>query len=325
MKVTFHKMIEIKKYFDLDEMNPIGEGGFGVVFRGHRKIGMKNHSSTIDDVVVKYLKDKNSKDGDTNDHQRFFYRELSTQSSLDHMAVLPILNYQIMCEDDPRIGFVMPFMKNGSLRNVLKLESSGMKPEEWNETKRAICIFGIAAGMAFCHQNDIIHRDLKTDNILLDENMYPKISDFGLAKIVDENVKKECNQTLGVGTMYYMAPEVMDGEGDYNFKADVFSYSMILYEIISCEIPYSKEKFNLFKFLNNDKRPPLDKSLFPPYFYELIQRCWDRDPNFRPSFKDIIKEMYENVDSIFTREFFNDLNLNELMDYMDDVISGIDL
>ena len=96
-----------------------------------------------------------------------------------------------------------------------------------------INIIGISIGMKYLHDNGIVHRNLKPSNVLLDENLYPKIADFGTSWLLDENVTQLTNC---IGTPIYMAPEVAEDD-IYTFKVDVFSFSMILYELYTNSRP----------------------------------------------------------------------------------------
>lgn len=138
----------------------------------------------------------------------------------------------------------------------------------------------------------ILHRDLKSLNILLDENMHVKIADFGWTKTLDKYM------TTKIGTYQWMAPEVI-GSPNYSEKADVFSYSIILWEIASREPPYKSNisaKVDINgqqvsqEVLNQDLRPTIPKKT-PEAFARLTKRCWERDPEKRPNFREIIKEL----------------------------------
>lgn len=99
-----------------------------------------------------------------------------------------------------------------------------------------ICLIGISNAMKYLHQQGIIHRDLKSDNVLMDEYFYPKICDFGLSRIFPESLSSSI--TSCIGTPIYMAPELFDEEVHYTKKIDVFAFAILAYEIISEKVPY---------------------------------------------------------------------------------------
>lgn len=139
--------------------------------------------------------------------------------------------------------------------------------------------------MEFLHCNNIIHRDLKPENILLNDYFFPKISDFGLSKIFDPNIRS--NQTMHSATPQYMAPEMLKNE-DYNESVDVFSFGIIMYDIITEKYPYSNIS-NCFVIPHLVLKGcrlefPLDKKIYPK-IKELIEKCWSQNPSNRPSFR----------------------------------------
>lgn len=125
----------------------------------------------------------------------------------------------------------------------------------------------------------IIHRDLKSLNLLLDDSYRVKLADFGWTKGLDNYM------TGKIGTYQWMAPEVIASQ-KYSEKADVFSYGIILWEIASREPPF-KNLSGLqvsMEVLNNDLRPKIPKNT-PESYVKLMKKCWDREPSKRPSFK----------------------------------------
>lgn len=110
-------------------------------------------------------------------------------------------------------------------------------PENY-ELFKAINIFGIAAGITYILQKDIIYWNLKPENIFLDEHFYPKIGDFTLAKVFERGREDEINQTLNVGTPIYMAPEVST-DCHYNNKVEFFIIFDIMYLFLTLQKPYS--------------------------------------------------------------------------------------
>lgn len=103
---------------------------------------------------------------------------------------------------------------------------------ELDDTKRLIIIYGIAAAMAYLHSNDIIHRDLKSSNIYLDEELFPEVGGFNICKEIKEEEKYYSNKMKG--TPAYLSPETYE-QHEYSKKSDVYSYSHILYEILTNE------------------------------------------------------------------------------------------
>jgi len=145
-----------------------------------------------------------------------------------------------------------------------------------------------ARGMNFLHYNvpPIIHRDLKSPNVLLDSNRRAKVCDFGLARS-----KAITTMTGQCGTFQWMAPEAINNL-KYTEKADVFSFGVILWELISRELPY--DGMNSVQVsvavLTKAYRPPIPKNC-PPEYSQLIQDCWHQTPEKRPSFESICERL----------------------------------
>ncbi|XP_034212745.1 G-type lectin S-receptor-like serine/threonine-protein kinase At4g27290 [Prunus dulcis] len=199
---------------EFSSSNKLGEGGFGPVYKG-TLIGGK-------EIAVKRLS-KDSGQG-----LREFKNEVMLIGGLQHRNLVKLLGCCI--QEDEKI-LIYEFMTNRSL-DFFIFDHEGQKLLDW-----AACfhiIGGIARGLLYLHQDSrlrIIHRDLKASNILLDNNMNPKISDFGLAKTFGSD------QSLGntkrvVGTYGYMSPEYAV-DGIFSMKSDVFSFGVILLEMLS--------------------------------------------------------------------------------------------
>jgi serine/threonine protein kinase len=143
---------------------------------------------------------------------------------------------------------------------------------------------GVAKGVEYLHQNGVILRDLKPDNVGFDEDGTPKIFDLGLAREV-----QTLNENEVAGSLRYMAPEIAKGNGA-EFASDVYSYGVLLWELCTLEKPYKKfarrDKF-LKKVVFEGWRPSLS-SIQSPALRCLIHDCWQEDPKARPSFSRII-------------------------------------
>ena len=146
----------------------------------------------------------------------------------------------------------------------------------------------IATGMWFLHHRGIAHRDLKSGNVLLGDRMMAKLCDFGTARSLDHTTA----QSTVTGTYRWMAPEIVsDPNARINKKCDVYSYAMVLYELVTCKKPFHDaptDHMAMFRAVAG-KRPSLPESdsKYAPFLYRLITACWDADPKARPSFGEI--------------------------------------
>ncbi|WZY88355.1 hypothetical protein YC2023_045090 [Brassica napus] len=199
---------------DYSEDNKIGRGGFGEVYKGIFSNGTE--------VAVKRLS-KSSEQGDTE-----FKNEVVLVAKLQHRNLVRLLGFSL--EREERI-LVYEYVPNKSLNYFL---FDPVKRGQLDWTRRYNIIGGIARGVLYLHQDSrltIIHRDLKASNVLLDENMNPKIADFGMARIFGLDQTQE-NTSRIVGTYGYMSPEYAM-RGQFSMKSDVYSFGVLVLEIIS--------------------------------------------------------------------------------------------
>ncbi|KXG19247.1 cysteine-rich receptor-like protein kinase 10 [Sorghum bicolor] len=209
----FHQILEATGNFS--EENKLGEGGFGPVYKGQFPEGVE--------VAVKRLASHSG--------QGFieFKNEVQLIAKLQHTNLVRLLG---CCLQEEEKILVYEYLPNKSLDFFIFDEDRKLLLD-WN--KRLAIIEGTAEGLLYLHKHSrlrVIHRDLKPSNILLDSEMNPKISDFGLAKIFSSNNNEGSTTRRVVGTYGYMAPEYAS-EGLFSIKSDVFSFGVLILEIIS--------------------------------------------------------------------------------------------
>ncbi|KAJ0652690.1 putative protein kinase RLK-Pelle-DLSV family [Helianthus annuus] len=300
--------------------NKIGEGGFGAVYKGTLSDG------TV--VAVKQLS-SHSKQGN-----REFLTEIGVISCLHHPNLVKLHG---CCIEGDQLLLVYEYMENNSLANAL-FGKSGLTLD-WL-TRFKICI-GIARGLAFLHDESrlkIVHRDIKATNVLLDKDLNPKISDFGLARLHEDD--KSHVSTRVAGTIGYMAPEYALW-GHLSDKVDVYSYGVMLLEIVSgknnttyipvnnsiclldwaCQVETSKQYEELF-----DER--LESTINKQEAETVVKvalLCTYNSPTMRPSMPEVVNMLdgSTRVPEIVPERIsnFEDLRLKAIRDFRSDMTS----
>ena len=157
--------INLKDYKILKELN---RGGFGIVY----KIRNKNTNVVLAAKVIL--------SGNSEKMQKMIDREINIMIRVAHPTIIKFFGFSLEdFSENQNVTIIMDFAKRGSLSDILKLISRGLTPEEYDITTRQIILIGVAYGMKHIHDQHAIHRDLKPDNILIDEYFHPHISDFG--------------------------------------------------------------------------------------------------------------------------------------------------
>jgi serine/threonine protein kinase len=243
----------------------IGKGGAAVV---HKAIDR----STQKDVAIKQLMDSHC-DGPT---LSLYISEIRTMARCHHFFLVPLLGFAV----EAPYMIVTEFMPGGSLDTKARVHSG---VEAMSGSQQTIIAMGIAHAMAHVHSCGIVHRDLKTGNVLLDKHLFPHVSDFGLA-FFSETLHSA--RTSRVGTVNYMAPEVVKNESHTN-KIDVWAFGMILYELYEGVRPFAGlHKQEVFERVTNGGHPEFSLGV-PKPLEKLTQQCWALDPEKRPTFDEI--------------------------------------
>ncbi|XP_028751440.1 serine/threonine-protein kinase STY13-like isoform X1 [Neltuma alba] len=151
----------------------------------------------------------------------------------------------------------------------------------------------LSRGLSYLHSKKIVHRDVKTENMLLDGQARLKIADFGVARVEAMNPSDMTGET---GTLGYMAPEVLEGK-PYNHRCDVYSFGICLWEIYCCDMPYPDLSFADVSaaVVRQNLRPEIPRCC-PSTFASIMRKCWDGNPNKRPEMEEVVR-MLEAVDT----------------------------
>uniref|UniRef100_A0ACD5ZE59 Uncharacterized protein n=1 Tax=Avena sativa TaxID=4498 RepID=A0ACD5ZE59_AVESA len=267
----------------------IGRGGFAVVYKGTLNNGLT--------VAVKRLSHCYM-------HEKEFQREVECLLKVKHTNIVRFLGYcadtqgsaadfngQIVMADVQQRLLCFDYMAKGSLDEYIKDASSGL---DWS--KRYKIIKGVCEGLSYLHQKNVFHLDLKPANILLDANMIPKISDFGLSRIFEEDKSRFVATKVG-GTLGYLAPEFTSNEITHKF--DLYSLGVILIEMLTGKKGYQAVETVLESWSNR-----LDKSEGDTCFEqirvcaEIGIECIDPNPDKRPlSIHHIVAQLNETLSS----------------------------
>ncbi|XP_065090659.1 mitogen-activated protein kinase kinase kinase 13-A isoform X2 [Ochlerotatus camptorhynchus] len=235
----------------------LGSGAQGAVFRGK----LRNEL-----VAVKKVREVKETD-------------IKHLRKLDHEN---IVKFKGVCTQAPVFCIIMEFCPFGPLHQILADGMDIISPHRlvsWSQQ--------IAIGMQYLHSHKIIHRDLKSPNILIGEGEVIKISDFGTSREWNEISTK----MSFAGTVAWMAPEVIRNE-PCNEKVDIWSYGVVLWELLTGEVPYKNVDSSqiIFGVGNNSLYLPIPSSC-PEGFKLLIKQCWSPKPRNRPSFKIIMTHL----------------------------------
>ncbi|KAF7834650.1 putative LRR receptor-like serine/threonine-protein kinase [Senna tora] len=275
---------------DFNPGNKLGEGGFGPVYKGTLNDGRV--------IAVKQLS--------VGSHQgkSQFITEIETISAVQHRNLVKL--YGCCIEGNKRL-LVYEYLENKSLDQALFGKSLTLK---WY-TRYDICM-GVARGLAYLHEESqprIVHRDIKASNILLDHELVPKISDFGLAKLYEDN--KTHISTRVAGTIGYLAPEYAM-RGHLTEKADVFSFGVVALEIVSgrpnSDPSLEGEKIYLLEWAwhlheNNRVVELVDPRLSSDFNEEQVRRivgisllCTQTSPSLRPSMSRVVAMLSGDIE-----------------------------
>lgn len=232
-------------------LEKLGSGAFGAVHKGIFR---------GTEVAVKLLEDSSA-----------FRRESTMLARLRHPNVCL---FMATCDVDGKFAIVTELVDCGSLWDVLRSDT-------WRPDCAAYVGLGIARGLAYLHDHTppVVHRDVKSPNILLHSDFHVKLCDVGLAR------NDAPNMTLGCGTCQWMAPEILVGHAS-GTPADVYAFGIVLSELTTRRCPYDDTKYDglalAMQVVHNNLRPHIGLHC-PNQLADLAKACWAQDPDARPA------------------------------------------
>ncbi|TXG63689.1 hypothetical protein EZV62_010683 [Acer yangbiense] len=284
----------------LDIRQAVATGTYGTVYRG---------LYDGQDVAVKVLdwgEDGMATAAETAALRASFRQEVAVWQKLDHLNVTKFIgasmgtsNLKIPSQSDTSdyrnslpsraCCVVLEYLPGGTLKKFL-IRNRRKKLAMKVVIQLAL---DLSRGLSYLHSKKIVHRDVKTENMLLDAHRTLKIADFGVARVEAQNPRDMTGET---GTLGYMAPEVLDGK-PYNRKCDVYSFGICLWEIYCCDMPYPDLSFAEVSsaVVRQNLRPDMPRCC-PNSLASIMRKCWDANPEKRPDMDEVVR-LLEAVDT----------------------------
>lgn len=253
--------------------NKIASGSYGDLYKG---------TYCSQEVAIKVLKPERV----NSDMQREFAQEVFIMRKVRHKNVVQFIG---ACTKPPSLCIITEYMSGGSVYDFLHKQKGVFKLPALIRVA-----IDVSKGMDYLHKNNIIHRDLKAANLLMDENEVVKVADFGVARVKTQSGV----MTAETGTYRWMAPEVIEHK-PYDHKADVFSFAIVLWELLTGKLPYEylTPLQAAVGVVQKCLRPIIPKHTHPK-LAELLEKCWQQDPALRPDFSEIIEILQQTAKEV---------------------------
>lgn len=296
----FFSASDLKRQF-----NELGKGPYGTVYIAETIDDSSKYAVKIYDLDYCF---------DGND-QALFIKESFKMQKLNHPAIAKLVGINFMSLINPLLHkptIILDYFPNKSLKNIFDDEINSSSQHNWTLTKKYINLLGICDAARYLYDQGITHLNLKPENILLDLNYNPHISDYYqilcFPKLNGNLAIQDQSETL-----IYKAPEILQGDYDYDESVDVYAFSMIAYQIITGKVPFCEiiESSSLRNAIIKGDRPKLPESV-PKNVQDLLSRCWNEKPNERPKFKEIYSILSSDMINSFEK-----VDENEIHKYID--------
>ena len=264
----------------------LGAGSFGIVYEADYhgvRVAAKKMSFTVKDERQRV--------------EMMLRREFRALQQLQHPHILRM--HGVVLDEEMSVSLLMEFSELGSLRRLLTDAPSRVVG---SEAAQVSILSGVALGMVFLHDQTppVLHHDLKSDNVLLwpDGPIFlAKICDFGMATGTQASTMRTNKSRTGAATLAYKAPEAFDDE--FSAASEVYSFSIIAWEALTGDVPWEGySEARLTKAIIKEERPPLSPAAAATFVGQLTQRCWAQEPETRPRFRDIGRELQDRLEVV---------------------------
>lgn len=262
----------------------IGEGGMANVYLAHDLILDR-------DVAVKILR------GDLSDDEKFvrrFQREAIAASSLSHPNIVEMYD---VGEDDGKYYIVMEYVEGKTLKNLIKKRGGLTLPEVIDIMTQ------LTSAISCAHDSNIIHRDIKPQNVLIKEDGLVKITDFGIAMALNSNELTQTNSVMG--SVHYLPPEQANGKGA-TVKSDIYSLGIVMFELLTGQLPFKGDnavEIAIKQMKNQIPSVCNINSLIPQSVENVILKACAKNPKNR--YKNVV-EMYNDIQTCLDEERKNE-------------------
>jgi serine/threonine protein kinase len=268
----------------------IGRGGQGAVYRCR-------HIQSQQERAVKLLRTAFLDDSAL---KRFKEREANLQMSLNHDNIVKAFDWI----EEPEIdvyGIVMEYLPGGNLKERIKKEGF------FGVQKALDIAIQIADALNYAHQNKVIHRDVKANNILIHDSCSAKLADFGIARLLSAD--NFTRTRLIMGTVEYMSPEQIRGDKDIDGRTDIYSLAIVLYEMLTGALPFTGNSEHTIQEKHLKKRPVAPRKLnrnIPPLLESAIMQALKKAPSQRPVNMDLFMQQMKNSFVPAVKEFYRE-------------------
>jgi len=273
-KIRVHRELSPK---DIQIHSHIASGGCGSI-----------HKATYEGIPVAI---KTFRGFSSEETKIEFYRELGVCSMLQHPNLITCFGaHTQLTEAEEERFIVLDLLKRGSLWDVLEKDQKHLTKE-----LRLKMALDCAEGMAYLHTLGIIHRDLKSLNLMVTEDWGVQVIDFGTSRVVDTNFE----MTNNLGSTYWMAPEIFQN-APYDASVDIYSFGIVLWELLTMKRPYENIKgWDIPLLVTRGDRPPIPLDCeWDEWIIKLLKACWHQKPNKRPPFTEIVEIIKKYIEDI---------------------------